>query len=295
MLGNNTPCPREYKYHRTKYDPEIGSHGGCIIYTRYDVPHIPLSLTTPLQAVAVQMDVERRYTICSLYLPPNNPVSYDDMVELIHQLPQPFIILGDVNGRHPLWGDVLSNSRGDLFSSLIENEDLGLFNTGEPTHYQLQTGTLSCIDLSIGSSNCMMDFTWKVTDDWHSSDHVPIILNTNSGPPVQRSPRWCLDKANWALFKELSVIGTNVDDISTVNEAVDLLNNSLHAAGVNSIPKSTGVFKRRPVPWWTEELKIMHRATRVAVTHCRRHRCDVNVIHYKKCRAQLRRMIKAAQ
>ena len=82
-LDNNTPCPREYVNYRTKYDPEIGSHGGCIMYIRRDVPHIPKMLNSPLQAVAVEIHLKRRYTLCSLYLPPNDLVAYDDLVELI--------------------------------------------------------------------------------------------------------------------------------------------------------------------------------------------------------------------
>ena len=295
MLGNNTPCPREYLSYRTNHDPGIGSHGGCLVYIRRDVPQIPFSLNTPLLAIAVQVSLSRRYTLCSLYLPPNDPVSYEDLVDLVHQLPQPFLILGDMNSRHPLWGDVLSNTKGNILASVIENEDLGILNTGEPTHFHLQTGTLSCIDLSIGSSNCIIDFEWKTTDDWHTSDHVPIIISLSNGSPVQRSPRWCLDKANWALFRELSEIHVYVDDIPTVNDAVDLLNGTFHSAGTGSIPKTTGLFRRRPVPWWSEELRTLHRATRTALTRCRRHRTEDNIINYKRCRATFRRAMKSAR
>ena len=295
MLGNNTPCPREYIGYRTNYNPLVGSHGGCLIYIRRDIPYIPLSLNTPLQAVAMQVDLTRRYTLCSLYLPPNDPVSYEDLVELTRQLPQPFLLLGDMNARHPLWGDLITNQKGNIFSSLIENEDLGVLNTGEPTHFHIQTGTLSCIDLSLGSSNCTIDFSWKTTDDWHSSDHAPIIISSNDGPPVQRLPRWCLDKANWTLFMTLSMILLSIDDMSTVNDAVDLLNGILHSAGVASIPRTTGLFRRRPVPWWSNELKLLHRATRTALTRCRNHRTEENVIEYKRNRARFRRAIKAAR
>ena len=294
-MDNNTPCPREYVNYRTKYDPEIGSHGGCILYIRRDIPHVPIMFNTLLQAVAVQIHLKRRYTLCSLYLPPNDPVAYDDLVELIGHLPQPFLLLGNMNARHPLWGNVITNQKGNIFTSLIENEDLGVLNTGEPTHFHIQTGTLSCIDLSLGSSNCTIDFSWKTTDDWHSSDHAPIIISSNDGPPVQRSPRWCLDKANWTHFMTLSMILVSIDDMSTVNDAVDLLNGTLHSAGVASIPRTTGLFRRRPVPWWSDELKQLHRATRTALTRCRNHRTEENVIEYKRNRARFCRAIKSAR
>ena len=294
MLDNHTPCPREYASYRTTYDPDVGSHGGCIIYVRQDVPCIPVNIASNLQVVAVQIDLGRRYTLCSIYLPPNEAVAYEDLTNLLEQLPRPFLLLGDVNGRHPLWGDTVSNTKGNLFNSLIENEDIGIFNTGEPTHYHIQTGTLSCIDLSLGSSNCIVDFTWKTTD-WFSSDHVPIILSLNDGTPMQGSPRWCLDKADWCLFKELSKIPVKVEEIPSVNESIDILNGTLYSAGVDSIPRTTGSFHRRPVPWWTDELKVLHRATRTALTRCRRRRTAENVVEYKQCRAKFRRAIKFAR
>ena len=66
MLGNTTPCPREYVSYRTEYDPEIGSHGGCLIYIRRDTPNTHISLNTPLQAVAARVDLARKYSLCSL-------------------------------------------------------------------------------------------------------------------------------------------------------------------------------------------------------------------------------------
>ena len=121
MLDQNTPCPREYCYYRTPHNPAVRSHGGCLLYVRHDIPQISVDLQTDLQAVAVKIDIGRTYTICSIYLPPNDDVSNEDLVDLIHQLPQPFLLLGDTNSRHPLWGDVLANTKGNLIASILEN------------------------------------------------------------------------------------------------------------------------------------------------------------------------------
>ena len=212
MLDVNTPCPKEYSSFRTAYDPIIGSRHGCILYIRRDIPHIPLTLNSPLQAVAVQIKAKKLYTVCSLYLPPDDNIPYEDIVDLLHQLPRPFLILGDFNSRHQLWGDTVSNQKGRMISSLIENEEIGFLNTGEPTHYHIQTGTLSCIDLSLCSPDCLMDFSWRVVDDLHSSDHFPVIVTLADGPPEQRPSRWCLEKADWSKFKEKSLITCNADE-----------------------------------------------------------------------------------
>ena len=111
MLGNNQPpCPRNYICYHSEYDPLRGSHGGSSIYVRRDVAHTAIDLQTPLQAVAVQLFLERKYTICSLYLPPNDAISRDQLRNLKSQLPSPFALIGDMNGRHHSWGDVSTNA-----------------------------------------------------------------------------------------------------------------------------------------------------------------------------------------
>ena len=188
-LDSYTPCPREYSYFRTEYDPAVGCHGGCLLYVRRDIPHLPLVINTPLQAVAIQIGLKRQYCICSLYLPPNNPVSVEDVKGLLRQLPKPYIILGDVNARHPLWGDLVTDQKGNVIASIIEDEDLGIMNTGEPTHYHIQTGSLSCIDLSFCSSDCLMDFQWRVDDDLRGSDHFPTFNSSSITPMVLRKSK----------------------------------------------------------------------------------------------------------
>ena len=79
MLDSNTPCPREYVSYRTNHNPQLGSHGGSLVYMGRDVPHVPINLNTELEAVAVCVDLNRKYTICSLYLTkqPSDKRRYD--------------------------------------------------------------------------------------------------------------------------------------------------------------------------------------------------------------------------
>ena len=114
MLGNvKAPCPREYKCFHSEVNPDMGAHGGCMIYVRIDTPHHPFPLQTPLQATAVQIYLEKKYTICSIYLSPSYNFCTNDFTNLLQQLPRPFLLLGDLNGRHSLWGDVICDKRGN--------------------------------------------------------------------------------------------------------------------------------------------------------------------------------------
>ena len=296
MLGNRRPpCPRNYVCYHSEYDPVRGHHGGCAIYVRYDVAHLVIDTQTSLQAVVVQLHLERKYTICSLYLPPSDAVSLDQLSNLSNQLPSPFVLVGDMNGRHHSWGDVVTDSRGNLIHSFIGEENLILMNDGEPTHFHIQTGTFSIIDLAIFSPDCFMDFSLEVIDDLCGSDHFPILISVGASVPAPRSPRWCLDRANWLLFRDLSTIIIDANDIPTIDEAIQLVNTVFYNAGVQSIPRSSGTFHRKPMPWWNTQCRIAHRSMRAAFTRYRRHRCSHYLISFKKARARFRRQIKTAR
>ena len=104
MIGDTkTPHPKVYTSYSTDFDPTRGHHGGCALFVRHNVAHTRICLQTSLQAVAVQIHIKKKYTILSLYLPPNTQVMERDLIDLFQQLPSPFLILGDFSGRHFSW------------------------------------------------------------------------------------------------------------------------------------------------------------------------------------------------
>ena len=66
------------------------------------IPCTLLPLTTQLHALTVRLSLRRTYIVCSVYLAPGSPVSYNDLVSLVHQLPLPLLLLGDFNLGYPL-------------------------------------------------------------------------------------------------------------------------------------------------------------------------------------------------
>ena len=119
-MGDATPSgPPDYHAIYSAPFPGQGNNGGTAILVRRDVSFTILNLNTPLQAIAVQVFLRREYALCNLYLPPSIPVERRDLDHLVHALPSPFLLVGDMNGRHPLWGDCLTNARGVLLSSIV--------------------------------------------------------------------------------------------------------------------------------------------------------------------------------
>ena len=297
MLGQKHLCPREYEFYHSEYDEQRDIHGGCAMLIRRDIPHTQVPLQTDLQVVAVQIFLKKKYTVCSLYLPPTRTDHglTEKLEDLLNQLPKPFLVLGDFNGRHPMWGDVVSNSRGNILYPFIEDKELAILNSGEATHFHIQTGTFSAIDLSLCSPDCYLDFSWRVMEEGLGSDHFPIAIDIVDEIATPRSPRWIVDKANWALFKTLTLLEVNAEDFQSVDDALEFLNKVIIDAAQETIPRTTGKFRRKPVPWWNLQCQIAHKAMRAAFTRYRRNNCAYYLISFKKARARFRYQVKQAK
>ena len=285
--------------YRGFYSPPVpgqGPHGGAAVFVRADVPSIPLTLNSPLQAVAVKVFLDRCYTLCSIYLSPGDPVDKADLVQLAHELPQPFILLGDFNGRHPLWDSDAVNSRGRLMASFIEDEDLEVLNSGDVTYFHSPTGIFTAIDLSLCSSNVYLNFNWSVLPDLYGSDHFPILLQSVDSVPQSRPPRWRLDRADWHLFADLSVPARTVEEMPSCDEATQYFTDVLHSAAIRSVPRTSGRFAKRPVPWWNAACTEAVREKRAAFSRLQRHRGDQQCLEaFRRARARARRTLKQAQ
>ena len=78
--------------------------GGVGIIVNNNIPHCNIHLDTSLQAVAVSISLNKTITLCSLYLPPRSPIDKRKLDNLIGQLSKPFMLMGDFNSHHGLWG-----------------------------------------------------------------------------------------------------------------------------------------------------------------------------------------------
>ena len=104
-----------------------------------------------------------------------------------------------------------------------------------------------------------------------------------------------LDRANWALFITLAFLEIKAEDFETVDDALDFLSEIIINAATQFIPRSSGKFKRRPVPWWNAQCRVARKAMRATFTRYRRNPCDSYLISYKKLRARFSYQVKQAK
>jgi len=276
--------PSQYNIFTSDITRQDNHERGAAILVNKSVKHDDLQLRTTLQAKAVRIHLKKSYTICSIYLP-HIPVTYQDLSDLITQLPTPFVIMGDMNARNPLWHDTQLNEKGRTIEDLMLQFDISVLNGDRPTHYHQQTNSYSVIDLSICSSDCMLDFRHDVIDDLHGSDHFPtqleIIDNINIADKYEG---YNLNKADWSSFFKLTQV-RNIELNADIDEATQALTSVLRNAADASIPRKSGKLSRPPVPWWNAQCDDAKRERTRAERALKRNYNVDNKIRYNRAKA----------
>lgn len=245
---------------------------------------------TDLEAVAVQICLDRIITVCSLYLPPSVVVEQRQFEHLCDQLPQPFLILGDFNAHHPLWGSATVDRRGKMLENVLLSRPLCLLNTGCPTYVNSATQSFSALDLSFCSPSLFQSITWVVVENPYGSDHFPVILRYSAATHslTTRPRRWKLSDADWSLFEREAELSSSSFDHMDVDQANDLITETIINAATKSIPQTSGRLPKRPKPWWNSDCETTRKAQNRAWGIFRRYPTVVNLITFKKARAKAR-------
>ncbi|GFN93820.1 RNA-directed DNA polymerase from mobile element jockey [Plakobranchus ocellatus] len=156
-LGEGQVSPRGY----TLLLPQVGSPGGeAALLIRNGTRVSEIDLKTGLHAAGATISLEKTLTVCSLYLPPNSPVSKLSLAELFEQLPKPFLVLEDFNAHSPAWGDSRRDGRGRMLEEFIAENDFIILNSGEQTFVHSAYHSTSAIDLAVASPSIAAECSW---------------------------------------------------------------------------------------------------------------------------------------
>ena len=296
-----------YSFYRSP--PYIGARaqGGTGFVVHKSVNHKSVPLNTILQACAIQIFTNKWITLCSLYLEPSledhlvdacgrpRRLQLGDLQDLIDQLPQPYILMGDFNAKHTLWGSAICDRWGDIIDELVSDNDVILMNDGSPTRYDVYHNSFSAIDLTLCSTAVRLDYQWSVDQDNHGSDHFPIHLKYVQNLPSPCLPRWKTSEANWGLYCSNTKVHIDYCDFSSPIEAYEHLSNIMMDKAMEHIPRTTGMPGRPVVPWWNRECAISRKVTRACYHRYKRYPCEANKIAYCRARAKQKRIIKSSK
>jgi len=213
------------------------------------------------------------------------------MTHLIQQLPEPVLLLGDFNAKHIIWGNPDIDHRGTVLEQILLTQNITALNTGSPTHFHIQNATHSAIDISFVTSRCSADFRWSVLNDLHGSDHYPIVINSIDDNIVERPKNYICSKANWELFRELTVFDEETEN-NDINQLCQIFNSKLINAADSSIARSKGNPIGLRMPWWTQRCSDALRERKRTLRRYQRTKSIPDKIQYKKAKAKARYILK---
>lgn len=271
--------------------PQVRAKSGVAIIMKSGVIFRKINITTSLQALAVQLIAPVQFTICNIYLPDGNWTE-NDIIDLILQLPTPYLLVGDLNAHNPLWGSDRIDQRGRKIENILDQFDAVLLNDGSPTFSNARSRTFSAIDLSVLSPNLVSRFQWNILDDLYGSDHFPIVIDTGTEKTVIYSlAKWDEKLADWTAFK--SILEKDLDTITEIS--VESLTKYLLGAAEKSIPKTEPKVRKKTVPWWNTDVYNKIKTKKTLFNRYRKHKTPENLLAFKQARACARNAIRQAK
>ena len=137
--------------------------GGVLLAVHNNIPSMQFNINSQLEVIVVTVSFKNiRINICNLYLPEHAFVTLDILNNLFKSIPDPKIIVGDINAKHYSWGATINCPRGIIISDCFLENDLYTLNDGSPTRYDRFTDTYSHIDISSCSTTLANRLDWNI-------------------------------------------------------------------------------------------------------------------------------------
>lgn len=221
----------------------------------------------------------------------------------------PVIIAGDFNSHSLELGSPDENRRGTLLADAMSSLNLYVCNRGnQPTFVRGLSRTH--IDVTFAAESIIGDVNgWKVVDDESYSLHKYIWFELSVRRPnvnAHNEMRWSIFKLDTSKLQEALAQNLRPRSDGGSNASVEAKTKELICwlAHISDfcMPRNKGNPKRKPVPWWSENIAtIRAEFLRRRRNYLRRRRrvseeeCQNEALSYKEAKKQLVLVIKNAK
>ena len=195
-------------------------------------------------------------TVIAGYIPPQAQLNQQQWRSLVSDITGPFIIVGDFNALHPVFGSSSANHSGVILNRLVDELGLAVMNDGRPTFFAHSGRRANVLDLVICCPDLAHNIRCRTFDDTLGSDHFPVlseIMFAGGGHPMLRIPRTRPNYRKCDREKYREHI-TESFSAGRIDEYVDFVNSIREAADYSAPNK---VFRRterlRWCPWWNQQ------------------------------------------
>lgn len=244
---------------------------------------------------------ENPLNIVSFYNSPTNNITSQEWFRFFESFHGSIILGGDSNCHHLAWGCSTSDTKGRSMLDAIDDANLILLNTGQPTLMRsIHHKNVSAIDLTLTSPDLGGLLEWKVLSDSMGSNHFPIKINSEAmtikSILKKQIRKWKIKQADWVKFKtEINVITreSNPQTCGSVNP-YQLFISNLNQASEKSIPPVTHFnenckFRR---PWWNAECEKLLKERQSKLIIYKSSLSSEDFLEYTKSDAKFKKLCK---
>ena len=234
---------------------------GTAIYVRNNITVdniIIQSSECQYSATTIHLSKNNKFSICNIYNQPSFNYNLENIRNIITNLPEPYILMGDFNAHSPIWDEncLEADNPGRKIELLMDELNLNCLNEENTYTYLSHTnGAMSSIDITMCSTQIIDRFEWCTLEDRYTSDHAPILITCLRETEQERPTRYITDHADWTKYKITASSIPEFNEELHIEESYQILKNCIITAADNSIPKSKTKKGKKEVPWWSKELK----------------------------------------
>ena len=298
----------EYKIVR-KDRPD--GYGGVLIAIKNCImaEYYPLTSHYECTACKVKMSNNRNLIIICMYIPNSTPITNDNLDELLQQVNDPLLMLGDFNAHGQQWGGLTDDSRARTLLEVFEDHSLTTLNTGEMTRIACPPRRSSAIDIAVCSHDIAFQFSWNLHHNAASSDHIPIIItldnapkletNTYSGINLTKNIIWQAyrEKLEHMLLEDSNHILHQENGISKVSRLSSLIIQAAQESQSKPLPVYTSHnrLKKPSKNWWTPAISLKYAERKSLLRQFKRNGGNILFLQYRKTEAEFKRMVQTAK
>ena len=289
-------------------DTTYGIGGGLLIYVRDELVGNVTEYTSEvldnfIQSSAVRVRLESKYEVMLVLLYRPHHIYRDTVIQpeltiennaklcdLLHDIPKPYVIMGDLNYSNIDWQMMSSASGSSEFFQSAQDNFLSQ-HIGFSTH---NSGTQPDVVLSSNS-----DIVVDVEDMCHlgSSDHSMIMVTLKGKIPSNVTYEQVSDwrNADLSLLRQQleSVDWTHLDNLNTL-ESWEFLKTEILKAEENCVPKKRRRTNSRPLWMQQNIIRTIRKKRRLWATYKRTNDYE-EYLAYKKVERETKILVKQAK
>ncbi|CAC5425453.1 unnamed protein product [Mytilus coruscus] len=118
--------------------------GGVAIYVSIQVNFSQLNFDTDnIEVEGVSVNCQNnKINIVNVFRPPNQDIKFNDYQQVLHNLTDNKVLLGDFNRRSSLWGSNTTDSNGNIIEKVIDQNNMIILNDGVDETIPKTSGTI---------------------------------------------------------------------------------------------------------------------------------------------------------